>query len=288
VTAKDEPSALLFPGQGSQNEEMRELVAEMRPDLLRLVTEELGTDPFPRVNQGTLYAQPALFCASVAGWELLGRPRSEVIAGHSLGELAALVAAGSLGAEDGVRLAVSRGRLMSQAAALDPGGGMIALLGDEEESRRIAASCGLCVANHNAPGQLVLSGPGWKLDAARSLAREARLKSARLQVEGAFHSPAMQCIVSDYGTVLDEVPFQAPAVCVFSSTAARPFDDIRARLADALIMPVRWHETLDALYRDGVRVFREVGPGKVLTNLVRRSLVGVEATSLEEMAVGHA
>ena len=288
MTAKDEPSALLFPGQGSQNEEMRELVAEMRPDLLSLVTEELGIDPFPRVNQGTLYAQPALFCASVAGWELLGRPRCDVIAGHSLGELAALVAAGSLGAEDGVRLAVSRGRLMSQAAALDPGGGMIALLGDEEESRRIAASCGLCVANHNAPGQLVLSGPGWKLDAARSLAREARLKSARLQVEGAFHSPAMQCIVSDYGTVLDEVPFQAPAVCVFSSTAARPFDDIRARLADALVMPVRWRETLDALYRNKVRIFREVGPGKVLTNLVRRSLVGVEATSLEEMAAGHA
>jgi [acyl-carrier-protein] S-malonyltransferase len=288
VTPQDGPSALLFPGQGSQNEAMRELVAEMRPDLLRLVTEELGTDPFPRVNQGTLYAQPALFCASVAGWELLGRPRCEVIAGHSLGELAALVAAGSLDAEDGVRLAVSRGRLMSQAAALDPGGGMIALLGDEDESRRIAASCGLCVANHNAPGQLVLSGPGWKLDAARSLAREAHLKSARLQVEGAFHSPAMQCIVSEYGTVLDEVPFQAPAVCVFSSIAARPFDDIRARLADALVMPVRWRETLDALYRDGVRVFREVGPGKVLTNLVRRSFDDVEATSLEETAVGHA
>ena len=98
----------------------------------------------------------------------------------------------------------------------------------------------------------------------------------------------MQCIVSDYGGVLDEIPFQDPEVCVFSSIAARPFDDIRARLADALVMPVRWHETLDALYRDGVRVFREVGPGKVLTNLVRRSLVGVEATSLEEMAVGHA
>jgi [acyl-carrier-protein] S-malonyltransferase len=283
MAAQDQPSALLFPGQGSQNEDMRKLVAETRPDLLSLVTEDLGTDPFPRVNQGTLYAQPALFCASVAGWELLGRPRCDVIAGHSLGELAALVAAGSLDAEDGVRLAVSRGRLMSEAAQLDPGGGMIALLGDEEESRRIAASCGLCIANHNAPGQLVLSGPGWKLDAARGLAREARLKSARLQVEGAFHSPAMQCIVAAYGAVLDEVAFQAPAVCVFSSTAARPFDDIRARLADALVMPVRWRETLDALYRTGV-----VGPGKVLTNLVRRSLDGVEATALEEMAAGHA
>ena len=264
---------------------MRDLVAEVRPDLLRLAGQELGTDPFPRVNEGTLYAQPALFCASVAGWERLGRPLCDVIAGHSLGELAALVAAGSLREEDGVHLAVCRGRLMHEAAQRDPGGGMLALLGDEEAARRIAGSCDLCLANHNAPGQVVLSGPGWKLDAARGLAKTAGLKSARLQVEGAFHSPAMTSIIPAYREALAEIEFRPPKVRVFSSIAAQPFDDIRARLADALTRPVRWRETLAALHGLGVRVFREVGPGKVLTNLVRRTLDGVEASSLEEVPV---
>lgn len=282
MAVSESATALLFPGQGSQTEDMRDLVRAQRPDLYALAVKEIGEDPFRRANEGTAYAQPALFCASIAGWERLSRPQAEVIAGHSLGELAGLVAAGSLDAHDGCRLAVRRGQLMQRAAERDPGGGMLALLGDEATARAIAGRCELCIANHNAPGQLVFSGPGWKLDAARGLARSADLHTVRLQVEGAFHSPAMVCVLEDFRAALGQVEFKAPAVKVFSSIAARPFDDIRARLGDALIRPVRWRETLDAVHQLGIRVYREVGPGKVLTNLVRRTLEGVDAVSFDE------
>src|SRR5205809_7720439 len=89
-------TAILFPGQGSQTPEMRETVAQVRPDLLSLAQEIVGEDPFPRAEEGTKFAQPAIFCASLAGWETLGRPPGDFMAGHSLGELAALVAAGPL------------------------------------------------------------------------------------------------------------------------------------------------------------------------------------------------
>jgi malonyl CoA-acyl carrier protein transacylase len=93
-------SAILFPGQGSQTPEMRETVAEVRPDLLSLAEQIVGEDPFARAEEGTKFAQPAIFCASLSGWEALGRPSGEFMAGHSLGELAALVAAGCLGERD--------------------------------------------------------------------------------------------------------------------------------------------------------------------------------------------
>src|SRR4051812_37835046 len=104
-------TAFLFPGQGSQTPEMRDLVAEVRPDLLDLVVEAVGEDPFDRVADGTNFAQPAIFCASLAGLRLLDET-PDAVAGHSLGELAALVAAGALDEADGLRLVALRGRLM--------------------------------------------------------------------------------------------------------------------------------------------------------------------------------
>jgi [acyl-carrier-protein] S-malonyltransferase len=285
----NEPTtALLFPGQGSQTERMRELVSEYRPDLLALAVKETGTDPFPRVNDGTLYAQPAMFCASLACWERAGRPVSDPIAGHSLGELAALVAAGGLDAEDGLRLAVRRGRLMHEAAEQDPGGGMLAVLGDERLAARVADDSGLAVANENAPGQIVLTGPGWRLDGARALAKRAGLRSMRLAVGGAFHSPQMRIALPEFRAALDQIAFRAPAVRVFSSISAAPFEDVRAQLAEALVRPVRWRQTLLALHRLGVRAFHEVGPGEVLTKLVRRTLDDVEASSLDQPLVAGA
>src|SRR5947199_9179936 len=110
-------TAILFPGQGSQTPEMRETVAEVRPDLLSLAEQIVGEDPFPRAEQGTKFAQPAIFCASLAGWEALGRPSGDFMAGHSLGEVAALVAAGRLRERDGLELVARRGRLMQAAGA---------------------------------------------------------------------------------------------------------------------------------------------------------------------------
>jgi [acyl-carrier-protein] S-malonyltransferase len=282
MDANEPTTALLFPGQGSHTDGMRELVAEYRPDLLELALTEVGEDPFPRVNEGTCFAQPAMFCASLACWERAGRPVSDPIAGHSLGELAALVAAGSLDAEDGLRLAVRRGQLMHEAAESDPGGGMLALLGDDELAAGVAAQSGLAIANDNAPGQIVLTGPGWRLDGARGLAKRAGLRSMRLAVGGAFHSPQMRTVLPDFRAALNEIDFRPPRIRVFSSTAAGPFDNVRQQLADALVQPVRWRQTLLALHGLGVRAFREVGPGEVLTKLVRRTLDGVDAYSLDQ------
>lgn len=111
-------TAILFPGQGSQTPDMRETVSRVRPDLLSLVEQIVGEDPFVRAEEGTRYAQPAIFCASLAGWEALGRPSGDFMAGHSLGELAALVAAGCLTERDGLELVALRGKLMQESLSL--------------------------------------------------------------------------------------------------------------------------------------------------------------------------
>src|SRR4051812_7967952 len=116
--------AVLFPGQGSQTPAMRELVGRLRPDLLELAPPPVGEDPFERVDDGTRFAQPAIFCAALAGWESLkGELRPDVLAGHSLGEITALVAAGALSDADALHLVAARGRLMQEAGGQ---GGMLA------------------------------------------------------------------------------------------------------------------------------------------------------------------
>ena len=272
-------TALLFPGQGSQTDDMREQVARACPRLLEQVMDELGDDPFERVEEGTAFAQPALYCASLAGWTAAGRPGADFMAGHSLGELAALVAAGSLSESDGLWLAVTRGRVMQEAAESGPTGGMLAALGEGEQALAVAKRLRLTVANDNAPGQLVLSGPADALDAARAELKAAGLRTIPLRVQGAFHSPAMELAVPAFRAALAEVEVIPPRVPVLSSTTARPFDDIRRRLAEALVRPVRWRQALIALHEAGVRRFVETGPGSVLTGLVRRTLDAVDATT---------
>jgi [acyl-carrier-protein] S-malonyltransferase len=280
-------NALLFPGQGSQTADMRDVVEEVSPELLERAAEAVGEDPFDRVGDGTRFAQPALYCASVALWIRAGAPDADFIAGHSLGEVGALVAGGSLSVEDGLWLAARRGQVMQDVAANQPVGGMLALLGDEETSRRIAAVHDLTVANDNAPGQLVVSGPKDGLDAAAAEAKGARLKAMPLAVSGAFHTDAMAPALPQFRAALERISVQAPSVPVFSSITARPFDDVRAELVQALVCPVRWRETLLALRDHGVKRFVEVGPGKVLKGLVRRTLPDLEAGILPEREVAH-
>lgn len=282
------PTALLFPGQGSQTPDMREVVDEVMPGLARRAIQEVGDDPFERVADGTRFAQPALYCASVALWVRAGSPRADFIAGHSLGEIGALVAGGSISIGDGLWLAVHRGRLMQQVADTQPPGGMLALLGDEAVTRRIAAGRLLTVANDNAPGQLILSGPKDDLDAAAGEAKAQGLKAMPLAVNGAFHTRAMARAVPAFRAALAGVRVRAPSVPVFSSVRALPFDNIRAELAQALVRPVRWRETLFALSDRGVREFMDVGPGKVLKGLVGRTLSGVEVRALHEREAAHA
>lgn len=282
------PTALLFPGQGSQTVDMHDAVSEVLPELAERAAYEVGEDPFEKVGDGTQFAQPALYCASVALWVRAGSPRADFVAGHSLGEIGALVAGGSISLEDGLWLAARRGRLMQRIADSRPPGGMLALLGDEGATRRIAAAHWLTVANDNAPGQLILSGPREDLDAAVEEAKAERLKAMPLAVSGAFHTDAMAEAVPEFRAALAAIDVRAPRVPVFSSVTAEPFDDIRAELAQALVRPVRWRETLFALRERGAERFVEVGPGKVLKGLVRRTLPQAEATVLGQREVAHA
>src|SRR5437764_1318161 len=186
-------TAILFPGQGSQTPGMRDTATAVRPDLLEMAVGVVGEDPFVRVAEGTQFAQPAIFCASLAGWEALERPRGNFMAGHSLGELAALVAAGSLTERDGLELVALRGRLMQLAGEQAGDGGMIALLGAgaADHADELAEAHELSVANDNSPQQIVLSGARSALPEAAAAAGELGLRAMELDVTGAFHSPMM-------------------------------------------------------------------------------------------------
>jgi [acyl-carrier-protein] S-malonyltransferase len=279
-------TALLFPGQGSQTSGMAAVTAAHLPALLNQARDELGLDPFERIADGTHVAQPAIYCASLAYYEAAGRPAGATVAGHSLGELAALVAGGALGPEQGLRLAVVRGRLMEEASEQRPGG-MLAVLGGEEETvRRVAAAHELTVANDNAPGQLVLSGDAEVIGEARKELRACGAKAIRLPIAGAFHSPLMAGAVDAFRTELDRVEFAEPKTPVVSCTSAAPFgEDPRERLAAAFTEPVLWQDTLKRMRDDGATLFLETGPGEILTGLVRRTLPEVEARSLAEEVV---
>jgi malonyl CoA-acyl carrier protein transacylase len=260
---------------------MRELVETERPDLLRQVSALVGEDPFARVDDSTRFAQPAIFCASLAGWERArDRVDATAFAGHSLGELTALVASGALDEHDGLRLVVLRGLLMAISGEQAGGGTMLVLLGaTSAQAAAIAARHGVSVANDNAPGQVVLSGARDELAAARDDAAGAGLRTIELDVAGAFHSPQMQDAVIPFREALAEVEFHAPAAPVISCATALPFVDPCQELAAALVRPVRWGDTMGALAADGVMAFVDAGPGRVLAKLAPRCVAGVAAAA---------
>jgi [acyl-carrier-protein] S-malonyltransferase len=274
--ARDQRTALLFPGQGSQTADMRETVERHRPDLLELAQREVGPDLFERAADGTRWAQPAIFCAALAGWESLREGvEPDVMAGHSLGEITALVAAGALSDEDGLRLVAARGRLMQEAAEETGDGGMTAVRAREDNREAIAevaAATNVAIANDNAPDQLVLSGAVSALDDAEAQLKERGVRGKRLPVAGAFHSPLMEPAVEPFRALVNDTEIGEPRVPVFSCVTAEPFDDIPGLLVRAITEPVRWLDVMRALDARGVTDFVETGPGQVLTNLVKKSL----------------
>jgi len=272
----------LFPGQGSQSGDLRERAERIAPRLTAQCVELVGEDPFARVGESTRFAQPAIFCASIAGWmELQGRVRLLALAGHSLGELSALVAAGAIDPLAGLELAVRRGELMA-CGETSEAEGMLAVLGASEE--QLAALLGehdVVVANDNAPGQLVLAGPVSLLRDASKSARDEGVRAILLDVAGAFHSPAMAPAVEPFREALDRVEFRPPAMPVISGSTGRPFADVRAELAAAIVSPVRWRETMLTLAGLGADTFVDFGPGRVLARLVRRNLPDAQVLDLE-------
>ncbi len=261
-------TAILFPGQGSQTPGMRDRAAALRPDLVALATECVGEDPFPRADEDTRFAQPAILVAGLANFgELTEYRPPAAVAGHSLGELTALAAARVISEHDAVRLAAIRGRLMS---ACGEGSMLAALGGDGDTVAAIARDHDVAVANDNAPGQLVLSGARDALRAAGNALRDAGVRVLELNVTGAFHSPFMATAVPEWTDALRQTHIRPPRVPVYSCVTAAPVEDVRRRLAEALTAPVRWRETVLALQDAGIERFVDAGPGRVLANTVKR------------------
>lgn len=286
--------AFIFPGQGSQVVGMGRDLAAQHPEAAAVFAEADAVLGFPlshlcfegpaEVLTDTINAQPAILAASIAAlraWEATNdTPRPRYVAGHSMGEYSALCAAGALSLADGLRLVRERGRLMKRAGEAQPGG-MAAVLGLdrallEAACARASQETGRVVqiANDNAPGQIVISGDRTALERAGELAKAAGAKRViPLAVSIAAHSPLMQSALDDFRRAVEATPMRPPAIPVISNVQACPLDGlsaIREELVLQLISPVRWTESVGWMAAQGVTTFIEVGPGTVLTGLVKR------------------
>lgn len=278
--------AVTFPGQGSQSAGMGApwqhtphwtLVARAE-EVLDQEISPLLTDTNPARLSHTREAQLAVFLTSLLAWESTKDTLGEItaFAGHSLGQLTALAAAGVLTFDDAVRVVARRGEL-TQTAADASGGGMAALLGADEaqaEAACEAAPDACWLANDNAPGQIVLAGTDQGLEAATEAARAVGVrKVVRLDVDGAFHTPLMQAAADDLAPALGRTEFTPPSVPVVSNADASPCTDDdawRNRLVEHLVRPVRWRQSVDTLVELGADTLVEIGPGRVLTGLARK------------------
>jgi [acyl-carrier-protein] S-malonyltransferase len=288
--------AILFPGQGSQYAGMADpwLAHPAGAEALDEASSALGRDLVaasrdPALLEATDVAQPALLACDVAAWRVLEAEgvRPVAAAGHSLGEFAALVAAGVLSLEDAVRLVGERGRAM-QAASDERPGAMAALLGvsaadGADICAAVAGSDVLVVANENAPKQVVLSGSVAAIERAEGLARERRARAVRLPVAGAFHSPLMEPAVPAMREPLARTTFADPRILVAANVTGalvREGAELRALLDRHIVSPVLWERSMRALGDAGVDTFVEAGPGDVLTKLVKRILPGAVAVAV--------
>lgn len=289
-------TALVFPGQGSQRPGMLDNVPELEAlDRLLDAAEALSgrdlrriaTAGDPETLSDTRVAQPLLFLADWAwGVTLLESGIEPIaVAGHSLGELAAIAVAGVISPEAGLELVVERSRLMAECAAASPGT-MAAVLG-LDATAVVAAVDGIedvWVANDNAPGQIVLSGThsGIALASEAVLAAGAR-RVVPLSVAGAFHSPLMEPARVLFADVLTGAEFRDAAIPVYQNTDPTPATEagvIRSRLANQISAPVRWTETMLALAENAPINLIEAGPGNVLTGLAKR-IEGVSARPVD-------
>lgn len=291
--------ALIFPGQGSQFAGMLKEHAEQAhiQDRLTMAERILGYDlgelmisgPEEKLTQ-TEYTQPAIFLHSVSLFETLDL-KPDMVAGHSLGEWSALVAAGVLSFEDGLRLVSLRGKLMQQAAEENPGT-MAAIIGMDDEVVELICEEAteqtfkpVVAANFNSPGQVVISGHDKAVDAAVELAKGRGCRLAKkLAVSGAFHSPLMEPAYNGLKDELEPVSFSKPACPVYSNYTAAATSDpqtLKSNLLEQLVHPVRWRSTLLQMEEDGATRFTEIGPGNVLQGLVKRTVKGVEISGYQ-------
>ncbi|MGC8874989.1 MAG: ACP S-malonyltransferase [Chloroflexia bacterium] len=309
ATCDTAPTAWVFPGQGSQTVGMGRDLAERYPAVAALYEQADALLGFPLSRlcfegpeaelMRTENAQPALLTTSVAVLLALGSsldsegfltrpsgfPEPILVAGHSLGEYTALVAAGVLSFPDALRLVRERGRLMAEARA----GGMAAVLGLEKEAlEEICQACRrlgpLVIANDNCPGQLVLSGATEALEAAMT---EARARGAQrvvpLKVSAAFHSPLMEAAAAGLKPAIAQTRFRAAQVPIVANTDAqllREPEQIRRELYAQIVSPVCWTPSVRRMADSGTQRFLEIGPGRVLAGLIRRTVPEAEVVSV--------
>jgi [acyl-carrier-protein] S-malonyltransferase len=282
--------AWVFPGQGSQSVGMgRDLYDNVKS--ARTIFEQADRAlefPISRICfegpedelRQTINAQPALVIAGYAcleaAREISGNKLSApaFLAGHSLGEYTALAVAGALDFNTAVRLARERGRLMHEAGQKHPGS-MAAIIGlDESKLADVCRRSDTVMANVNCPGQIVISGAAENVSRAMEMATAAGASRAiPLQVSGAFHSPLMQPAVEGITGYLESTPFRKPSIPVIGNVTALPLDTaeaVKTELRNQLTSPVQWQRTIEYMVQQGVSTFIEIGPGKVLTGLIRR------------------
>ncbi len=300
-------TAIIFPGQGAQTVGMGKDVAAQSTaaqETFARANDILGFDlsaicfdgPADRLNV-TNISQPAIFVTSVAIWNALEERGAlaefapQAMAGLSLGEYTALHLAGWLDFDDALRLVAERGRLM-QAAAEASTGGMVSIMGADEAKVRAlceeaAAGEVLAPANFNCPGQIVISGTQTACERAAGLAERHEVRAIPLTVAGAFHSPLMQPAVDGLEKALAAANIRPGRIGVVSNVSADYHagpDDVRRLLREQVAKPIRWQASIEGLASGGFDRFVEVGPGRVLTGLMRKINRGVEARNFSTAA----
>lgn len=271
------------------------MIYEHANDVLGYSISDICFNGPPEVLQDTNNAQPALLVTEIAHLTALGLLKKPdlghpiFVAGHSLGEYSALVASMVLSFDDALRLVAERGRLMQNVGEqIGKPTGMSAVLGLEDSD--VAALCqeaGVDLANLNAPGQVVISGPIEALDLAASLAKTRGARRVMpLQVSAAFHSRWMRPMSAEFGRSIEAVSMSDPRIPVVANVTARPVAsgaDVKHLLQEQTYSPVRWVETVQFMASEGVTTFIEVGPGKVLSGLIKRCVPDARLLSSEDL-----
>lgn len=280
--------AYVFPGQGSQFPGMAKDLYESNPlacEMLEKANDILGFRITDIMFHGTVedlkqtkVTQPAIFLHSVVMAKCLPDFTPDMVAGHSLGEFSALVAAGAMDFEDGLRLVAIRAGAMQKACESIPGTMAAVLALETEKVEEICEACeGIVVAaNYNCDGQIVISGEKTAVEAACLKMKEAGAKRALpLPVGGAFHSPLMEPARAELAEGIEKTAFKTPVCPVYQNVTALPSsnpEEIKANLLAQLTSPVRWTQSVRNMAADGATEFVEVGPGKVLQGLISKIL----------------